>query len=70
MCARKNYEIKKYATKIFARSLLSFKLSSLHLTMSNQADSELAMALRQRSLRFWIAASEEKYSASITMPDR
>ncbi|KAF9119147.1 hypothetical protein BGW39_000528 [Mortierella sp. 14UC] len=37
--------------------------------MTEKTDSELAMALRQRSLRFWIAASQKNYSASITIPD-
>ncbi|KAG0375868.1 MAG: hypothetical protein J3R72DRAFT_519076 [Linnemannia gamsii] len=37
--------------------------------MSDKTDAELAMDLRQRSLRFWIAASQENYHATITIPD-
>ncbi|KAG0286534.1 hypothetical protein BGZ96_009373 [Linnemannia gamsii] len=37
--------------------------------MSDKTDSELAMTLRQRSLRFWIAASQECYLAKVTIPD-
>ncbi|KAF9091759.1 hypothetical protein BGX23_004858 [Mortierella sp. AD031] len=37
--------------------------------MSDKTDSEMAMALRQRSLRFWIAASQENFPAKITIPD-
>ncbi|KAF8945478.1 hypothetical protein BGZ47_002542 [Haplosporangium gracile] len=37
--------------------------------MSDKTDSEFAMELRRRSLRFWIAASQESYPAKITIPD-
>ncbi|KAF9151372.1 hypothetical protein BG015_006760 [Linnemannia schmuckeri] len=37
--------------------------------MSDKTDSEIAMELRQRSLHFWIAASQESYPAKITIPD-
>ncbi|KAF9900143.1 hypothetical protein EC991_007823 [Linnemannia zychae] len=37
--------------------------------MRDKTDSELAIALRQRSLHFWVAASQENYAATITIPD-
>ncbi|KAF9936923.1 hypothetical protein BGZ75_006035 [Mortierella antarctica] len=37
--------------------------------MSNLTDNEIATALRQRSLLFWIAASQQHLAAKVVIPN-